>query len=110
MTSVSADNFKKTVNINNKDYELVLAKIIPNATEVVADNPEGEPLISLLVTKDMMSQETVMLKKGDLKSAEGISIGFDSPGPADINITIDSGTFYIRSGLRTWGDEHDDTG
>jgi cytochrome c-type biogenesis protein CcsB len=31
MTYVSADDYKKTLNINNKDYELVLAKIIPNA-------------------------------------------------------------------------------
>jgi cytochrome c-type biogenesis protein CcsB len=34
MTSVSADNYKKTIKINNKDYDLVLAKIIPNAAEV----------------------------------------------------------------------------
>jgi cytochrome c-type biogenesis protein CcsB len=33
MTSVSADNYKKNLSINNKDYELVLAKIIPNASE-----------------------------------------------------------------------------
>lgn len=30
MTAVSADNFKKKVRINEKDYELVLRKIIPN--------------------------------------------------------------------------------
>jgi cytochrome c-type biogenesis protein CcsB len=36
MTSVSADNYKKTLKINDKNYELVLAKIIPNATEVAA--------------------------------------------------------------------------
>jgi len=29
MTSVSAENFKKTIRINNRDYELVLEKIIP---------------------------------------------------------------------------------
>jgi cytochrome c-type biogenesis protein CcsB len=33
MSSVSADNYKKTLKIGNKSYELVLAKIIPNATE-----------------------------------------------------------------------------
>lgn len=39
MTSVSADNYKKILNINSKDYDLVLAKIIPNASEV-STNPE----------------------------------------------------------------------
>ena len=37
MTSVSADNYKKTLNINDKNYELVLAKIIPNAIEKSTD-------------------------------------------------------------------------
>ena len=46
MTSVSADNYKKAININGKDYELVLAKIIPNASETVTDSPEGEPIVS----------------------------------------------------------------
>lgn len=36
MTSVSAEDYKKTISINGKDYELVLAKIIPNAVEVQA--------------------------------------------------------------------------
>ena len=38
MTSVSADNYKKVLKINNKDYELVLASIIPNASEMVAND------------------------------------------------------------------------
>jgi cytochrome c-type biogenesis protein CcsB len=46
MTSVSADEYKKILNINSKDYELVLAKIIPNAAEVntkaIAVNPEEQ--------------------------------------------------------------------
>ena len=97
MTSVSADNFKKTIKINNKDYELVLARIIPNASEVVTDSPDGEPIVSLLVTKDMMSRETLILKKGDTKTTNGISIGFASAEPADVNITVDSGTFFMSS-------------
>ena len=39
MTSASADNYKKRVRINNKDYELVLTKIIPNTAESGAVNP-----------------------------------------------------------------------
>jgi cytochrome c-type biogenesis protein CcsB len=99
MSSVSADNFKKKININNKNYELVLAKIIPNASEVINDSPEGEPIISLLVTQDMMSSETLILKKGEIKTTNGITIGFTSQVPADVNISIDSGTFFIKSKL-----------
>lgn len=97
MTSVSADNFKKVLKINNKDYELVLAKIIPNASEVLSDSPEGEPVVSMLITKNMMSKEILTLKKGFTKTSNGISFGFDSPQPADVNISVDSGRFFITS-------------
>ena len=97
MTSVSADNFKKAFKINNREYELVLAKILPNASEIISDSPEGEPIVSLLVTKNMMSGETLTLKKGETKTSNGISFGFASPQPADINISTDSGKFFIIS-------------
>ena len=33
LTSVTADNYKEKLSINNKVYELVLAKVVPNASE-----------------------------------------------------------------------------
>jgi cytochrome c-type biogenesis protein CcsB len=97
MTSVSADNYSRKVKINNRDFELVLGKIIPNASETVSDSPDGEPIITLVVSKDMMSNETLNFKKGDLKASNGLTIGFDSPRPADLNITLDSGAFFMNS-------------
>lgn len=99
MTAVSADNYSKNIKINNKDYELVLSKIIPNAKEEISDIPGGEPLISLLVTKDMMEREIILLKKGEIKTTNGITIGFNSSVPADLNISIESGSFTASSPL-----------
>jgi cytochrome c-type biogenesis protein CcsB len=97
MTSVSAENYNKTISVNNKDYNLVLAKIIPNASETISESPKGEPVISLLIKNDMMPGENLILKKGDTKITNGISIGFAPLKPADVNITADSGTFFISS-------------
>ncbi len=97
MTSITADNFKKKIEINNKEYELLLARLIPNAAETVVDNPNGEPVISLLVTKEMMARETLILKKGESVTMLGTSIGFDSPVKTDVRINIDSGAFVISS-------------
>jgi cytochrome c-type biogenesis protein CcsB len=97
MTSVSAQNFKKSMKIDGKTYELLLARIIPNASEIVADSPDGEPVISLLVTKNMMDKETFILKKGETKVPYGMSIGFDAPQQVDVNIKLDSGKFFIIS-------------
>jgi cytochrome c-type biogenesis protein CcsB len=99
MTSVSADNYKKTIKVDGREFELVLAKIIPNASESVSDIPEGQPVISFLLTKNMTSAETVVLTKGDIKSSDGISFGFGSSQPADINISLDSGKFFVQSRL-----------
>lgn len=97
LTSVTADNFKKKIKVNGRDYELILSSILPNAVETITDTPEGEPVISLIVTRDMVTTETVVLKKGDKKSAMGISIGFDSDEPADLAVKSDSTSFYIFS-------------
>jgi cytochrome c-type biogenesis protein CcsB len=44
MTSVSADTYEKSLNINDKHYNLVLAKIIPNAIEKLSDNQDDGAL------------------------------------------------------------------
>jgi cytochrome c-type biogenesis protein CcsB len=99
MTAVSADNYSRTISIGGREYELILAKIIPNATEVIADVTDGEPVMSFMITRSMMSTETITLRKGDIKTSDGITFAFGSSQPADINISLDSGKFFIQSGL-----------
>ncbi len=96
LTSVSADNYSSRININSREYQLDLSRIIPNAAEEITDVPGGEPVISLQVTKDMKTQESVILKRGERKESFGITIGFDA-GPADFNVTIDSSAFFANS-------------
>ncbi len=97
LTSSSSDNFKKTFKVNGRDFELILARIIQNAAEVITDTQDGEPLVSILVTKNMMDRETLNLKSGELRTSNGLTIGFNSKQHADVNITIDSGKFFIQS-------------
>jgi cytochrome c-type biogenesis protein CcsB len=97
MTSGSAGNFKRKIKAGGKDYKLVLARIIPNAAETIADDPSGTPVISLLVTKEMAAREIVTLKKGESKNIQGISMGFDADGEADVKVSLDSGAFFISS-------------
>jgi cytochrome c-type biogenesis protein CcsB len=97
MTTVSSDNFKKTFKVNGRQYELILARIIQNAAETIADVQDGEPLVSILVTKNMMDRETLNLKSGETRTSNGLTFGFNSTQHADVNITIDSGKFFIQS-------------
>ncbi len=93
----AGDNFKETIETGGKEYELVLARIIPNATETVSDSQSGEPVISLLMSSGMSSRENVILKRGEVKNAHGLSVGFDSESAADVNITSDSSFFILSS-------------
>jgi hypothetical protein len=97
MTSGSAGNFERKIKAGGKDYKLVLARIIPNAAETIADDPSGTPVISLLVTKEMAAREIATLKKGESKNIQGISMGFDADGEADVKVSLDSGAFFISS-------------
>jgi cytochrome c-type biogenesis protein CcsB len=97
MTSATAENFKRKLNAGGKEYEVLLARIIPNAAEALTENPGGEPAISLIVTRDMTDQERIIIRKGESKSSNGISLGFESGDTADLNIKVDSGRFYVIS-------------
>ena len=90
MTSVSADDYKKVLSINGNDFKLVLEKIIPNAMESLKASPVGEPLVSMIVTTGMDEREAVILRKGESKSAGGLTFGFATTVPADVNITFDA--------------------
>lgn len=97
LTSVSADNYDESIKINGREYELILAKIIPNASETLIDAAEGSAIVSLIVTKSMSEKETLILQHGELKTSNGYSFGFAAPDSADINISVDSGKFFIQS-------------
>ncbi len=97
MTSVSADEYQKQITVNKMRYDLVLARIIPNASQVLADDPAGEPIVSLVVTKDITSKESLILVEGETKYSNGISIGLNPQKPADVTITFNSGNFFISS-------------
>jgi cytochrome c-type biogenesis protein CcsB len=98
MTSVSADDYEKEITIEKKKYDLELARIIPNAAEEMRGNPTGGPVISLMVTKEKMPREIIILKKGDIKTSNGLSFSFNESTPADVNVSVDPGGFYITSG------------
>jgi cytochrome c-type biogenesis protein CcsB len=97
MTSKTADNYKSKITAGGEKFEIVLAKIIPNALESISDSPEGVPVISFLVSSANMAMETIIMRKGEIKKAGVYTIGFDASDSADIEIGLDTGSFYIKS-------------
>ena len=96
ISSISADNFKKSIKIGGKKYKLELSRLLQNADETIVASPNGEPIISMTVTKDMTAYEVVTLRKGEKKSVFEVAIGFETEG-VDINIKLESDNFYATA-------------
>jgi len=92
-----SSEFKRKLTDGIRDYKLSLSEIVPNAVESVSDDRDGQPLVALLVAGDMSMGDQLILKRGDLKTISDLTIGFESPGEADIILRIDSGQFLISS-------------
>ena len=96
MSSGSAENYKKNIKIGDQDYNLVLSRILPNASETISESPSGGPVISVLAS-DSISRGTLTLRNGESELFNGISVGLNPAGETDISITSDSASFYIKS-------------
>jgi len=79
MSTASAGNFKKRIRLDDIEYELVLDRILPNASEVVTESADGGPVISV--------------------DFNGVSIGLNPDVDCDITVYTDSVSFRIRSEL-----------
>ncbi len=89
--------YKNNFDIGKDEYSLKLVNYLPNAIETIVNDLNGEPIVSLILSKSMMFREKVFLSQGDLKKAGGLLIGFSENDSADIRIILKDDTFYIAS-------------
>ncbi|HLN54410.1 MAG TPA: c-type cytochrome biogenesis protein CcsB [Bacteroidales bacterium] len=90
--------YEEEISAGNSLFNLKLVKMIPNAATDVVESPGGEPVASMFVmTGEGMSGESLLLKKGERKTINGVSIGFDAGELSDLTITVDSGKFFAAA-------------
>jgi cytochrome c-type biogenesis protein CcsB len=70
---------------------------MPAASEVLSNDPLGEPIVSMLALGSNMQREDFNLKVGGVKVIDGISIGFESSTKNDINLKISDGILYLSA-------------
>jgi cytochrome c-type biogenesis protein CcsB len=95
-TPIKKERYKKKVKVDNIDYSLRYTKFLPNATETIVNKDDGEPMISLLVSKGMMGRQNLILEEGEVKNLGGVTIGFNRSDSVDINILLNE-SFTIQS-------------
>ena len=100
MGSSTANGYKKKIKSGTNEYNLVLARILPNASEVVAESSDtssdGSPVISLVVS-DSLKRGSINLKDGGSAVFSGVSVGLNPSADCDITIITDTSSFLVKS-------------
>lgn len=99
LSPVSSGSYDKKFSSDGKGYEIELAQVLPNASEVITESPDGGPVVSLILS-DTITREQVILKKGETHIFDSISIGLDPENDVDFRIRTDSASFSFQSKIR----------
>ena len=95
LTGGRTDRFKETFRAGDKEITFKLERFISGAVRNVEETPDGVPVAAFLVTPDMVSSQTVVLKQGETGMIGEMSIGLDTE--ADIRVISDHRAFFVRS-------------
>lgn len=91
------ERYSKDITLNQHEYSLKFVQYLPNATETIIDDENGVPMVSLILSKNMMYHENVFLKEGEIKAFDGVLFGFVQNDSVDVRITLENDTFKIQS-------------
>jgi cytochrome c-type biogenesis protein CcsB len=102
LTSVSADEYNKNIIINGNEYNLVLAKIIPNATEVLKGSPTGLPSVVAVNPAEQSTGQNAFIfhLSGGERSAELILWDRESEKTTTVSSVVDGKTIEISYGSK----------
>lgn len=95
----SGGAYRKSITAGNRQIDVALTRMVPNASQELTEDPDGTPYISLFLTSNDMDGETIFLSSGEKVSESNLTIAFDSDEAADLTIKTDSGKFIAVSQL-----------
>jgi cytochrome c-type biogenesis protein CcsB len=100
--------FDENIKFDQSSYDIILDHYIPNATEVLAPDPNGTAILSL-ATAGASGVEEMILEYGNVISKNGMNIGFgDISGTADVQFFMDGGALKAKlPHVHTEGEVHE---
>ena len=72
------NSFRKNMKLDGKQIHVKLTDYIPNASERIVPDPEGEPIVSLIISGKEKRQQ-ILLTKGEHKIHGGLTFSFSDP-------------------------------
>ncbi|MCD6596913.1 MAG: cytochrome c biogenesis protein CcsA [Bacteroidales bacterium] len=94
-------HFKRSVNLGQKKYKLELVKYIPNASQTLIPDPQGEAFISVVIL-GANGREAQFLKEGETTKIGDQQLGFNhNPDMDDFHIYKKDSKLYFLSNTPT---------
>jgi len=97
ISSVKKERYSKKISVDNVDYSLRFNEYLPNAAEKIIEVEKGIPMVSFLVSMGMSGRQSIILKKGDIKTIGNLKFGFTEDKNIDVRIVLEEDSFRIQS-------------
>ena len=97
LNPVKRHKFSKSVSLNGTKTHIKLAQYIPSAVEAIIPDPEGKPIISIvLLGQD--GRESYILSEGESIEYQGSIIGFNAVDQApDFSISMEGAQLFFQA-------------
>jgi cytochrome c-type biogenesis protein CcsB len=76
ISKIGKNDFEFSFDLKDKKAEVKFKEYVPNAVSTIVDDPNGEPLIALVISNNDKADE-ILLKEGDFIELEGIVFSFN---------------------------------
>jgi len=100
ISSIGSNDFSMSLDVDGDEAKIEYKEFVPNATTDVVDDPNGKPMISMMVSNEGRT-ENVVLKDKDFLSETPIQFSLNSDSKSrskfNVNISIRDGKFYFTS-------------
>ena len=91
----TANPYSDKLKIDGQTIKLKNLMYMPSALETISPADDGEPIISLLTAGDQMQRIDFLMKTGNRRVVNDVSMGFNSKENADIKFSLQNGSLYF---------------
>ncbi len=103
MSKISPNNFSVHGTLDNKPFTVSFKKYLPSAHKMIAEDPNGVPMINMTVLAGQGRPQTITLKSNEKYETGLIDITLNMPPSTDapqFRIYTKDGKFYFTSSVK----------
>ncbi|MFO8236406.1 MAG: c-type cytochrome biogenesis protein CcsB [Bacteroidales bacterium] len=97
VTPVISDNYDEDIKVEEQEYNIQYKGYIAEAAKSIADDPNGKPLIQMMITRDMEKTHRLVLEDGQHTNIADFTFGLNTAEDADIQIEQNGDGFIMHS-------------